>query len=130
MKSKFISLLTDDTSILKDRFIKIFGIDLKQLSSDIEIPSSGEDIDFSQLEKASIALETRIFEAVKNLNLSADEIADKIVSLFDSNELVKSAPTTLSKNPSTEITVYDQMVYIATILSTPSQNFIKIKRDN
>ena len=125
MKSKFISLLTDDTSILKDRFIKIFGIDLKQLSSDIEIPSSGEDIDFSQLEQASIALETRIFEAVKNLNLSADEIADKIVSLFDSNELVKSAPTTLSKNPSTEITVYDQMVYIATILSTPSQNFYK-----
>lgn len=125
MKSKFISLLTDDTSILKDRFIKIFGIDLKQLSSDIEIPSSGEDIDFSQLEQASIALETRIFEAVKNLNLSADEIADKIVSLFDSNELVKSAPTTLSKNPSTEITVYDQMVYIATILSTSSQNFYK-----
>lgn len=125
MKSKFISFLTDDTSILKDRFIKIFGIDLKQLSSDIEIPSSGEDIDFSQLEQASIALETRIFEAVKNLNLSADEIADKIVSLFDSNELVKSAPTTLSKNPSTEITVYDQMVYIATILSTPSQNFYK-----
>lgn len=61
MKSKFISLLTDDTSILKDRFIKIFGIDLKQLSSDIEIPSSGEDIDFSQLEQASIALENSYF---------------------------------------------------------------------
>lgn len=65
MKSKFISLLTDDTSILKDRFIKIFGIDLKQLSSDIEIPSSGEDIDFSQLEQASIALETRILKQLK-----------------------------------------------------------------
>lgn len=123
MRGKFIDLLTKNDSLIKENFAKEFGVDLDTLIKDLDIPANATEENYKEFEEASIKLETEIFKQVDKYNLSSTEIAQKLVGLFNPQNIINGKPTKLSKNKDTVITDFDQLVYLATILATPSQNF-------
>lgn len=123
MRQKFISILTDPESLIKDKFAAEFGINLEELRSKYNIPLNVTDENYKDLEDAAIKFETEIFNQIDKLNLTASEIAVKLVNLFNPNDLISGKPTKLSKDPNTKVTDFDQLVYLASIIATPSQNF-------
>lgn len=123
MRQKFINLLTSNESLIKDKFAVEFGINLEQLREDLHIPTEVTEENYKELEEAAIKLETAIFTAVDQSKLTSSEIAEKLISLFNPEDLLKGKPTKLSKDPNTTITDYDQLIYLASIIATPSQNF-------
>lgn len=123
MRQKFISILTDKDSLIKDKFASEFSIDLEQLREDFNIPSDVTEENYKELEEAAIKLETAIFTSIDKSNLTSTEIAQKLVSLFNPEDLLKGKPTKLSKDADTIITDFDKLVYLATIIASPSQNF-------
>ena len=123
MRQKFISILTDPKSLIKDKFAVTFGINLDDLKTEYNIPLEVTDENYKTLEESAIKFETAIFNHVNNLHLTASEIAVKLVNLFNPNDLISGKPTKLSKDPNTKVTDFDQLVYLASIIATPSQNF-------
>lgn len=123
MRQKFISLLTSPDSLIKDKFAAEFGIELEQIRSELNIPLEVTEENYKELEEAAIKLETAIFTHINQSNLSSLDIAQKLIGLFNPEDLISGKPTKLSKDPNTVITDFDQLMYLTSIIATPSQNF-------
>lgn len=123
MRQKFVSLLVSPDSLIKDKFASEFGINLEQLRTELNIPLEITEENYKDLEEAAIQLETAIFSQINKSNLSSTEIAQRLVGLFNPQDLISGKPTKLSKDPDTVITDFDQLIYLASIIATPSQNF-------
>lgn len=129
MRQKFINLLVSPDSLIKDKFAAEFGIELEKLRADLNIPLEVTEENYKDLEEAAIQLETAIFTQIDKSNLSSTEIAQKLVGLFNPQDLISGKPTKLSKDPNTVITDFDQLMYLASIIATPSQNFYNELRE-
>ena len=129
MRKKFVNLLVSPDSLIRDKFASEFGINLEQLITDLNIPLEITEENYKDLENAAIKLETTIFTQIDKLNLSSTEIAQKLIQLFNPKDLISGKPTKLSKDPGTVITDFDQLIYLASIIATPSQNFYNKLRE-
>lgn len=123
MRQKFVKCLTADNSLITKTFKEKFGIDTVELAKQFFIEDVYDYDDYDKFEVASIEFETALFGKVRDLKLSNTELASTLVSCFNSKDLIDGAPTKLSKNDTTVVTGYDQLVYIASILSKPSRVF-------
>lgn len=121
MRNKFFEALTNEN--FNKKFIEKFGIDLVALSKNISIPDKPDEKNLKEFEAGVSLLETQIYQEVGKLNLTNEQIAEKLISLFDADSIISGKPTQLSKNPETEITDLDKLVYLATIIGVPAQNY-------
>lgn len=123
IRTKFIEILSDKGSLIVDKFKNAFGIDTVALAKEYNITKITKPEEFNDFEKNAIAFETELFKLVYDKGLSSQEIADKLLSCFEIEEIEKLTPSKLSRDPNTKLTDYDKLVYLASILSYPSQNF-------
>lgn len=123
MRQKFLEILTSSNSLIKEKFSVEFNIDLDKIISELNIPLEVTEDNYQELEEAAIKLETAIFTHINNSNLTNNDIADKLISLFNPVDLISCKPTKLGKDPNTVVTDFDRLVYLTSIIATPSQNF-------
>lgn len=129
MRIKFAEILAGD-NFVRQGFKEQFGINLEEIAKELELNEFHISEDqFNEFDQKVIKFETAIFKAVSELNLTNNEIAAKLISIFNSDSIIKQQPTTLGKDKNIVISDYDKLMYLATILSTPSQNFAKQFKD-
>lgn len=120
IKPKFIQSLLNE-NFVKD-FDSKFGINLLELwNSDVNY-NEVNDSNYVQFEKDVIAFESKIYEEIQNKNINRSEIASKITSLFG-EDVYKMKSTSLSKDKEITISAYDQMIYLASIVTINSNDF-------
>lgn len=122
MRQRFINTLVNNESIIKQRFNDSFGINIDEIWNKYQITGLITEDNFNTYEDAVIKFETELFTSVYEQKLENEELANKLISLFDTNELYKEKATALKKD-TTIVTDYDMLMYLAAILTTPSQNF-------
>lgn len=124
MRKKFAAILAKPDSLTKKKFASEFGIDnIDQIISECNIPNEVNDDNYDDYMAAMVKFETKIYETVKSKNLSEKDIAAKLMNIFDANEIVKGIPTKLSKDENTEISEYDKLMYLTSVIGYPMQNF-------
>jgi hypothetical protein len=135
MRTKFLDLLVGTPTVenpdvrkshMKDILKKELGIDIDLIieSLNIPIPNSVTEENLKEIVAITSAIETAIYEVAQNNELSIEKIVTTLFSAFDTkSELIKGKSTKLNKVANTVISDYDQLLYFATILGAPSQNF-------
>lgn len=129
MRLKFANKLLDGK--IKSIFTEKFGINIDDAIQELDLPKkvyTNNDEEFKALESKILKLETFIYTAIKDLEWSDSDIAETLVSSFDINELIKQKSSEISYDNDKFITDYDTLIYLTSIIATPSQNFYsKIK---
>ena len=111
-------------------FAQIFDIDVEKF-----VRESGlDDIDgksFAEVHAKGTDFETKIFQAVKDKGYSDAEIINRILKTFDGSieEIMTGAPTKFTDDPKISLSKYDQLIYMLSVIATPSQNFEKKVKD-
>lgn len=124
MRRKFVECLTKEESLLAKTFKEKFGIDTIALAKSFFTKDSYNYENYDKFEIACIEFETALFEEVKKQqNLTKQQLVSTLISCFNPKDLINGVPTKLNKDPDTIVTDYDQLIYLASILSKPSRNF-------
>lgn len=120
MKKKFLEQLLS----LEDQFSKEFGISLSTIKNSFGIPDDITDENFADYESLVTQFETEVFKIISGQNLNSDTLAKKLLNLFNLDSISKGKPTKLTKDPNVVVSDYDMLIYLSTILSSPTINFI------
>lgn len=137
MRVKFLEKLTD--SIHSEPFKDLFkkegeeGIDPKELWEKEFKPSDFDTIsadNYYKFEPIIIAYETELYNRVKALGFSNEEIADKIFDIFGENtDIWKQASTRLTKDKDLIIGDYDFAYYLLSVLTLNSNDYhVKLRQ--
>lgn len=129
MRQKFVESLIGANSLIKKKFNLAFNVDVDKIWSDLsltEVEITEEN--FDEYEQTVIKFETELFDQVYQQGFSTEEIANKLTDLFSNSELYKQKSTKL--DPETKnVTDYDTLIYLASILTVPSSNFYQKLND-
>ena len=121
MKQKFKDIWFNDN--ITDKIYKHFGIDIKKIVANVDIPEEINDQNIGELEVALSTIETEFYKEFQNSTLTNNEVTTKLISMFNPTEIISGRPTSFDKSPNTELTHFDQLVYLTTIIAAPTQNF-------
>lgn len=134
MRVKFLQKLTNHVYV-EDFANKEngFGIDLKQLISDnTSADFNLEEVtseNFDRYEKEIIAIETALYNKIKESGLSDEDIISKLIKIYGDSSLYKQLSTNLTKEKDEIVTTYDTIVYAATIMKLNSNDFYVLYRN-
>lgn len=123
MKQIFINDLVNEKSLIRENFLKQFNIDLLEIWNKYKPSEEVTEQNFDNFEDSVIKFETELFETIYSQQLDNEILANKLAALFNSDELYKQKSTDLNTDSNNHITNYDALLYLASIISTPSQNF-------
>lgn len=123
MKQLFVNSLTNENSLIKQRVFDMFHINLNEIWNKYKPTEEVTEENFNTFEDSAIKFETEVFETIYEQKLTNDDLANKLIALFDDKELYKQKSTDLNTNNDNIITDYDVLMYLASIIITPSQNF-------
>lgn len=118
---KFLSFLLSNP--VKEMF-KSMNLDIDSIIDKLELLQ----IDLNNPKEVEIKLiefESELFKLINTSNISNKYLAEKLISLFNSEDLIKGIPTEFTKDENLELSDFDKLIYLTTILSTPSINFYK-----
>ena len=124
MRKKFGDILTSKDSTLRETFAKAFNIDIDSLIQEfgLELFDVTEE-NYSEYESAIIKFEDAIYSEVRKNDSSVSDIINKVVSLFNWEELLHRKPTKMVKDPKVVVADYDKMIYLLSIIANPSSDF-------
>ena len=124
MRKKFGDILTSKYSTLRETFAKAFNIDIDSLIQEFGLESFDvTEENYSEYESAIIKFEDAIYLEVRKNYLNVSDVINKVVSLFNWEELLHSKPTKMVKDPKAIVADYDKMIYLLSIIANPSSDF-------
>lgn len=122
MRSKIADILTDD--MFKEKIKARFDVDIDDLMSQAGVnKDSWSENNFAEKEKAVVKFEDLFYQAIKSKGLSNEKIVENIISMFDTNSLLRRSVTKMSKYKDDRISDYDKAIYLLSIISLPSSHF-------
>lgn len=131
MRVKFLDKITNHLYI--EDFEKEFGFNLEQVikdntSADFNLNDITSE-NFDKYEKEIVAVETAIYNFIKNKGLSDEDIIQKLITVYGDSSLYKLQTTKLTKNKEEVVTTYDAILYAATIMKLNSNDFYVLYRN-
>lgn len=129
MRPKFIESIINP--IISAPFKKEFtnetkSIDLAEIWNSINTDSKNinaiDQSNFSEYEKLFISFESKVFEEVRSLGFNDSVIADKLTNVFGDN-ITSNISTNLTSDENEKIENYDKLIYLASVISVPSNDF-------
>ncbi len=123
MKQRFFeTIVSDEKSLIKDKINTIFDIDIDDIWSNYQFIDEVTIDNYGEYENTIIQFETELYKIIKGKGYTDSDLADKLVSLFSKENLNKHISTKMSKE-TTNISDFDTLIYLASILSFPSSTF-------
>lgn len=130
MHIKFLSKLID--AIHVGRIDDQFGTNIEKIVLDSKLRDTLNDITvdtFSTYEKQIIDLETKIRAEIKALDLSNEQVAEKVFEVYKSEDIWKQKSSRITKDSDEEVTDFDSMLYTLGVFLVNSNNFHKKLHD-
>lgn len=129
MRSKFLELWRGENALVKT-FSEIFDIDIDDLLKSVGLEGDLPE-DQSELLKQMTDFETALYNAVKSKGLSNEEIANKLFTVFDGQleDIMTQRPTKFTDDSKVKLSAFDKLIYMASVIAAPSQNFEKRLKD-
>ena len=132
MRRKFLAKIVNHLYL--DDWKKEFGFDLKELLDKVTSPDFRiEEINtenYNEKEVEIIKFETELYNVIKELNISDEELADKLIKIYGDDNLYRLQSTKLTKEKDEEVTGYDTILYLGSLLTLNSNDFYVKYRDS